>query len=125
MPLGGIIHGHLALAMTSDKYTTTTDTTATADFVFPVNPTTSPVHSYTSTTSQITETIRLHKKKCRAFQLYHNVDTALRNQLITSNPITLLQDLQDTILGLGQVTCSQRLMKLRVTYGKITQTELD
>ena len=50
---------------------------------------------------------------------------ALYNQLISSTPSNLLKKLQDTILGLGQVTFLQMLMHLRETYGKITKAELD
>ena len=86
--LGGGLHGHLAITITSDKYT---DTTATTSFVVPVNSATAPVQSSTSTTEKIDETIHLYSENRRAFQLYHYVDKALWNQLISDKPRTFLQ----------------------------------
>ena len=57
-PLGDGLYGHLSLAMTTDRYT---DTTATEAFFFRLNPATVLIHSYTATTAQIANTIRLHR----------------------------------------------------------------
>ena len=115
--LGGGIHGPLALVMTNAKYTSTTSIVA---FFVPINPDIAPIHSDTSTMAQIYDTTRIHGENHRAFQLYHNLDKALRNHIIKATPSTFLQELQDPILILGKVICLQMLMNFHKTYGKIT-----
>ena len=61
----------------------------------------------------------------RVFLLYHDVDKALRNQLVSATPITFLQELQDYILGISQVKFFQMLKHLRETYGKTTQVNIN
>ena len=94
-------------------------TTATADFVIPINSGTAPIHSATTTTAHIAENIHIHGGNCRDFQLYHGVYKSLWNQLV------FFQELQDSILGLGQVTCLQMLTRLHETYSNITQANMD
>ena len=108
--------------MTAAEYTSTT---ANAAFVVLINLTTDPIHSIIETTEKIADTICLHRDNHRYFQLYHDVDKALCNKLTASTPITFLQELQDQILGLRQVTFLQMLTHLRETYCKITQSELN
>ena len=58
-PLGGGIHSHLDLEMTTGKYTSTT---STADFVVPVNPATTPIYTSTTTPVQISKSIPITAK---------------------------------------------------------------
>ena len=102
-----------------------TSTTATADFIVPVNPGTAPIYSVTDTTTHIAKTIHPHGENCRAFQLYHDVEKSLCKQMTSVNPKTFLEELQDPILGLGQVTYLQMLTNLRKKYGTTTQSKLD
>ena len=74
--------------MNDSKYDSTTETSY---FVIPVNPVIAPTHGDTYTTAKISETIHLHGKNHRDFQLYHGGDKSLLNQLTKSTPIKLLQ----------------------------------
>ena len=108
--------------MTTFEYSSTT---STIDCAVPINPATDTIHSNTSITVQIDETTRIHGKNCRALQLYHDVDKSLRNQLITSTPIIFLQELQDPILGIGQVNFLHMLMQKKQNLRQVTQSEID
>ena len=121
-PLSGGLHSHLDLSTASEKYNATTYTVALG---VPANPATAPIHSSTATMVQITETIRLHGENCRYFQLYHNVEKSLCNQLIKATQSTFLQDLHYTILVIGQFNYLQMLTHLRKTYVNITQADLN
>jgi hypothetical protein len=119
---GGGLHGHLTLTMTAAEYLVA----AGADnaFTAPLPPI-PLIHPAGATGPQISEAVRLHKELLDKFQLYHNVDKALRNQLITATPAVFLQARKDPILGFGQRTCLDLLSHLRSTYGEITPEELD
>jgi hypothetical protein len=119
-PHGGGIHGHLALTMTPTEYLAV----AGVAFVAPVNPTSAPVLDSKSKI-QTSENVRLHELAKREFRQYHDVDKALRKQLIEATPATYLQDLRDPNLGYANTTCLQLITHLRETYGAIEQEELD
>jgi hypothetical protein len=93
-------------------------------FQIPRNPGTL-VHPINATAPQISEAVRLHKEALATFQLYHNVDKALRNQLIKATPEVFIQATKDPILGFGRCTCLTILTHLRTAYGEITPDELD
>jgi hypothetical protein len=93
-------------------------------FTAPLPPT-PLLHAAGATGPQISKAVRLHKELLDKFQLYHNIDKALRNQLITATPAVFLQAIKDPTLGFGQRTCLDLLSHLRSTYGEITPEELD
>jgi hypothetical protein len=110
---GGRLHGHLALTMPAAEHLAIVG--AGNAFQVPLNP--GPlVHPINATAPQISEAVRLHKEALATFQLYHNVDKALRNQLIKATPEVFIQAAKNPILGFGH---------LRTAYGKITPDELD
>ena len=117
---GGGAHGHLALTMTAAEYRATANIT----FIVPVNPIGDPVMVPTSRL-QSAENIRLHDQARKDFKLYHDVDKALRNQLIAATPAVYLQDLRDPNLGFASTTCLELITHLRETYGEISQEDLD
>jgi hypothetical protein len=119
---GGGLHGHLALTMTAAEHLAVVG--ANNAFQVPPNPGTL-VHPINATAPQISEAVRLHKDALATFQLYHNVDKALRNQLIKATPEVFIQATKDPILGFGRCTCLTILTHLRTTYGEITPDELD
>jgi hypothetical protein len=119
-PHGGGVHGHLALTMTDAEYLAV----AGEPFVAPVNPKSAPVLDSKSKI-QSSENVRLHELAKREFRQYHDVDKALRKQLIEATPATYLQDLRDPNLGYANTTCLQLITHLRDTYGAIEQEELD
>jgi hypothetical protein len=117
---GGGAHGHLALTMTAAEYLTI----AKVAFQVPTNPTTAPVMVKASK-MESTENVRLHEVAKKDFKLYHDVDKALRNQLIAATPDTYLQELRDPYLGYANISCLELITHLRDTYGVISQEDLD
>eukprot|EP00978_Attheya_sp_CCMP212_P017275 scaffold45987_cov32-Attheya_sp.AAC.2 len=80
------------------------------------------------TTSRMTsaENLRQHTERSRAFKLYHDVDKALRKQLIAATLEVYLQDIRDPVLGYANTTCLAIITThLRNTYGEISQEDLD
>jgi hypothetical protein len=117
---GGGCHGHLALTMTDTEYFAITQVA----FAVPINP---PIDPNLVTTSRMetTENLRKHDEAKKAFKLYHDVDKALRKQLIIATPEVYLQDIKDPILGYANTTCLEIITHLRDTYGEISQEDLD
>eukprot|EP00978_Attheya_sp_CCMP212_P009683 scaffold23069_cov79-Attheya_sp.AAC.3 len=99
-PAGGGCHGHLALTMTDAEYFAITNVA----FTVPTNPTGDPVMVRNSRLESA-ENLRKHEEAKKAFKLYHDVDKALRKQLIAPTPEVYLQDLRDPILGYANITC--------------------
>eukprot|EP00978_Attheya_sp_CCMP212_P001407 scaffold2972_cov48-Attheya_sp.AAC.1 len=120
LPAGGGCHGHLALTMTDVEYFAVTNIA----FTVPINPTGDPV-MVRSSRLESSENLRKHEEAKKAFKLYHDIDKALRKQLITATPEVYLQDLRDPILGYANITCLAIITHLRDTYGEISQEELD
>ena len=73
----------------------------------------------------VDENNRLHKASLVTFRTYHDMDKALRNQLIAATPECYIEALSSPTLGFAGVTCLQLLTHLWATYGQITQAELD
>jgi hypothetical protein len=119
-PAGGGLHGHLALTMTDAEYLAIAGT----PFIVPLNPGTL-THLPGATGPQIAEAVRTHKEQMDNFQLYYNVDKALRNQLLAATPEAFIQTIKDPYLGFGQRSCLDVIIHLRTTYGEITPNELD
>jgi hypothetical protein len=74
---------------------------------------------------ETTENLRKYDEAKKSFKLYHDVDKALRKQLITATPEVYLQDIRDPILGYANITCLDVITHLRETYGEISQEDLD
>jgi hypothetical protein len=119
--LGGGLHGHLALTIPSAKYLTLSNNTA---FVPPVNPPPNPVHVAGATAITVNEDNRQHLQQQKDFKTYHDVDKALRNQIIASLPDLYIRAVKDDTTGYGNVTSLTMLDHLWKTYGTITQPEL-
>eukprot|EP00978_Attheya_sp_CCMP212_P028862 scaffold100793_cov51-Attheya_sp.AAC.1 len=119
-PAGGGCHGHLALTMTDVKYFAITNVA----FTVAINPTGDPV-MVRSSRLESSENLCKHEEAKKAFKLYHDVDKALRKQLIAATPEVYLQDLRDPILGYANITCLAIITHLRYTYGEILQEALD
>jgi 7-keto-8-aminopelargonate synthetase-like enzyme len=95
---GGELHGHLTLTMTTTEYLAITG--AANAFTTSLPPTT--LTQAGATGPQISEAVRLHKELLDQFQLYHNINKALRNQRMTATPAVFLQAIKDPTLGFGQ-----------------------
>ena len=120
--LGDGLHGHLALTIPIDEYLALTNN---VPFVTPINPAGQPVHPAQVTGNQITEINRQHLEQKQVFHTYHEVDQALRNQIIAAVPDVYIWALKHTTTGFGNVTSLQLLSHLWSNYGVITQKELD
>ena len=120
---GDGVHGHLALTITPEQYTAIS--VGNIPFIAPVNPPQVLDHGANPTQYTIAEDIRLHKEAKETFRTYHDVDKALRNQLIVAVHPTYIRALRDDTLGFANVTCLQMLTHLWTRYGDIKQDELE
>eukprot|EP00978_Attheya_sp_CCMP212_P014158 scaffold35966_cov68-Attheya_sp.AAC.1 len=93
-------------------------------FKVPINPTADPVMVKASRLES-SENLRLYELAKKDFRIYHDVDKALRNQLIAATPDTYLQELRDPDLGYANTSCLEIITHLRDTYGEIAQEDLD
>jgi hypothetical protein len=118
---GGGLHGHLTLTMPAPEYLLLTGVA----FVAPVNPPILPVQQVGATAAQIAENLRIHKEAQASFKTYHDVDRALRNQLVAAVPISYTRAMHDPIIGFGTTTCKQLLVHLWDRYGRIKPAELN
>ena len=120
---GDGILGHLALTVTPAQYNLRS--AGNVAFIAPVQPPQVPNHGNNPTAFTIAEDNRLHKEAHARFRTYHDVDKALRNQLIAAVHPTYLSKLNDDMLGLGSRTCLELLTHLWTHYGAIKQDELE
>jgi hypothetical protein len=119
---GGGQHGHLVLTISPAEFRTITNN---VDFNVPENPPTQPVHPTGATGSVITEANRQHLEAKQIFKTYHEVDQALRKQILAAVPHVYIRALKHITTGYGNTTSYQLLSHLWTNYGTITQTELD
>ena len=115
--------GHLSLTVTPEEYVLTS--TGNVPFIAPINPPVNPDHAANATVGQISENNRIHLENQKTFRQYHDIDKALRNQLIEAVPAVYITTLSHPQMGFGKVTCLQILTHLKTTYGKITDAELE
>jgi hypothetical protein len=78
--LGGGNYGHLALNISAASYATLSP----IPFIAPANPGTTPVIPPLATATIIGQTVREHDESLRLWSQYHNVNAALKQQLISS-----------------------------------------
>jgi hypothetical protein len=88
---GNGINGRLRLVINAADYTSRIIDNVT--FVAPPRPTAHPEHLPLSAAMQITETNRAHKALGVEFNVFHNVDKALRNQVIEGVPVIFMSTL--------------------------------
>eukprot|EP00978_Attheya_sp_CCMP212_P008993 scaffold21179_cov47-Attheya_sp.AAC.4 len=118
---GGGAHGHLALTMTAAEYLAV----AKVAFKVPINPTADPVMVKARSRLESSKNLRLYELAKKDFRIYHDVNKALRNQLIAATPDTYLQELRDPDLGYANTSCLEIITHLRDTYGEIAQEDLN
>jgi hypothetical protein len=115
--------GLLALTVAPATYTALSQNNI--PFVAPVNPPAQPVHPEGSTAAQISEINRQHTENARIFRTYHNVDAALRNQLIAAVDDAYICSLSNATIGYGNTSVLALLTHLYDTYGQISASALD
>jgi hypothetical protein len=120
---GDMLLGHRALTINAIDYKSRSK--GNVAFVPPVNPPSVPAHKEGATEVDITEDNRQHKALHLEFMIWHNVDAVLRNLLITAVPGIVITTKKNPVTGFGNVTCLELLSHLHISYGKITEQELE
>lgn len=120
---GDGILGHIALTVSAAAYNGLS--AGNVPFVPPANPGAAPVHPPNPTAPQIAEVNRQWKEDRTTYRTYHDVDKALRNQVIEAVDPSYIRSLYNTTTGYGNLTCRQLLEHLWLQYGTIMQDELD
>jgi hypothetical protein len=115
----GWLEGHLSLTIDASNYIKRS--IENKPFDPPMAPPAVPTHLTTESDAQIAETNRQHKIQKEEFILFHNVDTALRNLLITAVPPIFIADQRDPMTGFGNKTVIQLLTYLHTTFGSISE----
>lgn len=120
-PRGGGLNGHLALLMEDAAYLAR----AGVAFNVPVHPGPAPVHAADATAAQIAETIRLYNQALAELNLFHNVSTRLKAQILAVVDDTFLQSLEDNDFGYADVTPRDMLLHLQANYAILAPEELE
>jgi hypothetical protein len=118
---GGGRHGHLALILTPEEYTTITNGIA---FIAPVNPGAPPVHDRNATNAQIHAADTAHQRQREEFRTFIEVQNRLMKLLLEAIDEPFYSVLCDPMFGYADVTPCELLAHLTTTYGTITATDL-
>ena len=118
---GGGANGHLALLMPAATYLAR----AGVAFISPTHPGDAPVHAVNATGNQITEVNRQYKQDLHNFQLCANMNTTLKQQLLSAIDVNFLRILEDTDFGFTDVLPSTMLTHLKSTYGQISCDDIE
>ena len=119
---GDGIHGHIVLVLPPAEFAVLAEG---AVFEAPDMPPENPIHAAVENTEEFNECNCLHKASLVTFRTYHDMDKALRNQIIAATPECYIDELSSPTLGFAGVTCLQLLTHLWTTYGEITPAKLD
>ena len=117
----GGMYGHLALLTSDEEYF---DITGDEDYVAPINPGDNPVHDENATQFQIAETNRAHLVTKKAYEVYCDVDLALKKQILTTCPGIYLEEMKQPHIGYGGRSALQLLTHLEDNYAKIEPSQL-
>jgi hypothetical protein len=118
---GGGASSHLALLMPSAAYLTR----AGVAFIAPTHPGNAPVHHANATDNQINKINRQYKQDLIDFQLYSNLQTTLKQQLLAAVDADFLRILEDADFGFTDVLPSTMLTHLKDTYGQISRDDIE
>ena len=119
---GGGQLGHLAVCVSPAIYATLSNT----PFTIPANPgAICPVLAGNPTAAQLAAHSRRHIESLRLYRLYHTVQGALRQQLLTAVPDIYLRTLKNRHTGYTNVAVLALLGHLYTTYGRMTPMDLN
>jgi hypothetical protein len=119
--LGGGAHGHIGNIMTPPLYATLTET----PYELPDDPGPLPVIP-AGATKTVREQIRAeHNENRRVFDNHHNMDGALKTQVIDTIQDTYLSEMRNKYTGYLGVTTRDLLDHLLDRYGKITPADIE
>ena len=113
--------GHLALTVTTKQYILITEN---EDYEAPTNPGDNPVQLEDATQFQIAEANRAHLVNKKIYDLYYDVNMALKKQLLAACPDLFLESMKQPHIGYGGRTVLQLLTHLHTNYGQIEQDQL-
>ena len=119
--LGGGTHGYLGLILSPAAYATI----AATQFIEPIYPGQHPnVPAGTSATNTST-IVRCHTEDLRQWREFKNVNTALKNQLLSTLDDIYIRALKDRHVGYMNQSICAILQHLFDNYGNITPLELE
>jgi hypothetical protein len=113
---GGRANGHLPILMQATQYLSR----SAVPFNPPTHPRNAPVQPANATRNQITEINRQFRQDLHNFQLYTNLETTLKQQLITSVAIDFLHNLKDPNFGITDVKPLTMLEHFKTSYRTIS-----
>ena len=119
--LGGGNHGYLGLILSPAAYTTITAT----QFVEPIYPGQHPNVPASTSTANTSTIIRHHTDDLRQWCEFKNVNTTLKNQLLTAIDDIYVCALKDCHVGYMNQSIRTILQHLFDNYGNITPLELE
>jgi hypothetical protein len=119
---GGGQLGHLILTMTPQAYLALSDNNA---FQIPVNPGAFYQPGPNLTGPQMVAGEKAFSAALQEYNLYHNTDRALKQQIISAVEPIYLRELKHRITGFANVTTQAILTHLFRTYGNITAHDLE
>ena len=121
--LGGGTHGYLGLILSPAAYATIAD----PQFIEPIYPGQHPnVSAGASAANTSTSTIvRRHTEDLRQWREFKNVNTALKNQLLSALDDIYIRALKDRHVGYMNQSIRSILQHLFDNYGNITPLELE
>jgi uncharacterized protein (DUF433 family) len=119
--LGGGSHGHIGLLMTPALYDTLAPGTA---YIAPDDPGAVPIHAIGATATTRESNVLIHTEHRRIFDNHHNMDAALKAQVIDTIQDTYICELRNKYTGYLGVTTRDLLDHLLDRYGKITPADI-
>ena len=119
--LGGGNHSYLGLILSPAAYTTITAT----QFIEPIYPGQHPNVPAGTSAANTTTLVRRHTEDLRQWREFKNVNTALKNQLLTSIDDIYIHALKDRHVGYMNQSICTILQHLFDNYGNITPLELE
>ena len=119
--LGGGNHGYLGLILSPAAYTTITAT----HFVEPVYPGQHPNVPAGTSAANTSTIVRRHTEDLRQWHEFKNVNTALKNQLLSTLDDIYVRALKDHHVGYMNQSICTIVQHLFNNYGNITPLELE
>jgi len=119
--LGGGGHGHIGLIMSPPLYATLTAT----PYISPDDPGALPIIPPAATTPAREQIRIIHKEQRHIFDNHHNMDDALKAQVIDTINDTYICELRNKYTGYLGITTRDLLDHLLDRYGKITPADIE
>ena len=115
---GGGVHGHLGMIMPAPVYAALP---GAAVWVTPPNP---PIPAYAGTAAAVASIQDGYNTAKNDFAIATALEASIKKMLLKAVPKSLIEELEDDVLGFGTVTVATILATLIASYGAITHTEI-